>query len=57
MVAVMARTGVCVDCVCVDVEVVAEEEGGGAGAPSLPRKEPPVGAFANSVASMLIIHK
>ena len=53
----MARTGVCVDCVCVDVEVVAEEEGGGAGAPSLPRKEPPVGAFANSVASMLIIHK
>jgi len=52
---VVARTGVCVDCVCVDVEV-EEEEGGGACARSLPREEPPVAAFANSGSGVDVIH-
>ena len=55
VVAVVARTGVCVDCVCVDVEV-EEEEGGGACARSLPREEPPVAAFANSGSGVDVIH-
>jgi len=53
---VVARTGVCVDCVCVDVEV-DEEEGGGTCARSLPCEEPPVAAFANSGSSVDVIYR
>jgi len=53
----VARTGVCVDCVCIDVEMEEEEGGGGACARFLPREEPPVAAFANSSSGVDVIHR